>query len=82
MRKVYAALMPGGRAAIGEFIPNPDRLTATGAAASSMMMLTARPTGDARTFAEPESIMESGGFPRIELASPVIGVNRLVIAYR
>ena len=82
MRKVHAALKPGGRAAIAELVPNPDRVTPPTAAAFSMMMLATTPHGDAYTFVELESILRSAGFARVELAAPVIGINRLVIAHR
>ena len=82
MRKVYAALKPGGRAAIAELVPNPDRVTPPTAAAFSMMMLATTPTGDAYTFAELESISKNADFVRVELAPPEIGLNRLVIVYR
>jgi len=82
MRKVYAALKPGGRAAIAELVPNPDRVTPPTAAAFSMMMLATTPTGDAYTFAELEGISKNAGFVRVELAPPEIGLDRLVIAYR
>ena len=81
MRKVHAALKPGGRAAIGELIPNPDRVSPPTAAAFSMMMLATTPTGDAYTFAEIESISKNAGFSRAELG-PEIGLDRLVVAYR
>ena len=82
MRKVHAALKPGGRAAIAELVPNPDRVTPPTAAAFSMMMLVTTPSGDAYTFAELESISKGAGFTRVELAPPEIGLDRLVIAYR
>jgi 2-polyprenyl-3-methyl-5-hydroxy-6-metoxy-1,4-benzoquinol methylase len=82
MRKVHAALNPGGRAAIAEFVPNPDRVSPPTAAAFSLMMLVASPSGDAYTFAELESISKYAGFARVELAVPEIGINRLVVAYR
>jgi 2-polyprenyl-3-methyl-5-hydroxy-6-metoxy-1,4-benzoquinol methylase len=82
MRKVHAALKAGGRAAIAEFVPNPDRISPPIAAAFSMMMLATTPSGDAYTFAEIENISKDAGFARVELAPPEIGVNRLVIAYR
>jgi 2-polyprenyl-3-methyl-5-hydroxy-6-metoxy-1,4-benzoquinol methylase len=82
MRKVYAALEPGGRAAIAELVPNGDRVTPPTAAAFSVMMLATTPTGDAYTFAELESISKGAGFARAELAPPEIGLDRLVIAYR
>jgi hypothetical protein len=81
-RKVHVALKPGGRAAIAEFVPNPDRVTPPTAAAFSMMMLATTPSGDAYTFAELESISKSAGFARADLAPPEIGLDRLVIAHR
>ena len=82
MSKVHAALKPGGRAAIAEFVPNPDRVTPPSAAAFSMMMLTSTPSGDAYTFAELESISKAAGFARVELSPAEIGIQSLVIAYR
>jgi ubiquinone/menaquinone biosynthesis C-methylase UbiE len=82
MRKVHAALVPGGRAAIGEFVPNPDRISPPAAAAFSLMMLATTPAGDAYTFAELETIAKNAGFARVELAPAEIGLHRLVIAYR
>jgi 2-polyprenyl-3-methyl-5-hydroxy-6-metoxy-1,4-benzoquinol methylase len=82
MRKVHAALEPGGRAAIAELVPNPDRVTPSTAAAFSMMMLATTPSGDAYTFAELENISKDAGFARVELAPPEIGLDRLVVAYR
>ncbi len=82
MRKVHGALQQGGRAAIVELVPNPDRVTPPTAAAFSMMMLATTPSGDAYTFAELEDISKSAGFARVELAPPEIGIDRLVVAYR
>lgn len=82
MRRIYAALKPGGRAAIAELVPNADRVTPPTAAAFSMMMLATTPAGDAYTFAELESISKAAGFARVELAQPEIGLDRLVIAYK
>ena len=82
MGKVHAALNPGGRAAIAELVPNPDRITPPTAAAFSLMMLATTPAGDAYTFAELEGISKNAGFARVELAPPEIGLDRLVIAYR
>jgi ubiquinone/menaquinone biosynthesis C-methylase UbiE len=82
LRKVHASLGPGGRAAIVEFVPNPDRVTPPMAAAFSMMMLATTPAGDAYTFAELESMSKTAGFSRVELAEPQLGLDRLVIATR
>jgi hypothetical protein len=82
MRKVYAALIPGGRAAIVEVVPNSDRVSPPMAAAFSLIMLISTPAGDAYTFAELERISKDAGFDRVELARPEIGLDRLVVAYR
>jgi 2-polyprenyl-3-methyl-5-hydroxy-6-metoxy-1,4-benzoquinol methylase len=82
MKKVYASLAPGGRAAIVEFVPNPDRVTPPMAAAFSMMMLATTPSGDAYTFAELEKMSKDAGFSRVEIAPPALGLDRLVVAYR
>jgi O-methyltransferase domain/Dimerisation domain len=82
MKKVHAALEPGGRAAIVEFVPNPDRVSPPMAAAFSMVMLTTTPSGDAYTFTELESIAKDAGFSRVELAPAALGLDRLVIAYK
>ena len=82
MRKVQVALNPGGRAAIAEFVPNPDRVSPPIAAAFSLTMLAATPSGDAYTFAELEWIAKAAGFARVDLSSVELDRNRLVIAYR
>lgn len=82
MRKVHAALKPGGRAAIAELVPNPDRVSPPTAAAFSVMMLVTTPSGDAYTFVELEKISKAAGFARVELAAPEIGLDRLVVAHR
>jgi ubiquinone/menaquinone biosynthesis C-methylase UbiE len=82
MRKVHTSLAPGGRAAIVEFVPNPDRVTPPSAASFSMTMLSSTPSGDAYTFAEIENISKNAGFARVELSPAEIGFQSLVIAYR
>jgi 2-polyprenyl-3-methyl-5-hydroxy-6-metoxy-1,4-benzoquinol methylase len=82
LRKVHAALKPGGRAAILEFIPNPDRVTPPTAAAFSLIMLAMTPSGDAYTYSELESMAKHAGFSRVEQAPAEIGVEQLVVAYR
>jgi len=82
MHKVHVALNPGGRAAIAEYVPNPDRVSPPVAAAFSLTMLAATDSGDAYTFAELESISNAAGFARVELSPADLGRNRLLIAYR
>ena len=82
MRKVHGALGPRGRAAIAEYVPNPDRVSPPIAAAFSLSMLAATPSGDAYTFAELEAMSKAAGFTRVALSPAELGRNRLVIAYR
>jgi SAM-dependent methyltransferase len=52
LKKVHAALRPGGRAATLEFVPNEDRVSPPMPAAFSMTMLTSTVAGDAYTLSE------------------------------
>jgi hypothetical protein len=67
LRKVHAALKPGGRALTLEFVPNEDRISPPIPAAFSMMMLGSTPSGDAYTFAELERMFKNAGFAKSAL---------------
>ena len=67
LRKVCAALKPGGRAVTVEFVPNEDRVSPPTAAAFSMMMLGTTEGGDAYTFSEYDRMFRNAGFSRSEL---------------
>lgn len=82
LRKVHAAMAPAGRAAILEFVPNPDRVTPPTAAAFSLIMLAGTPSGDAYTFRELQAMAEEAGFARVELAPAQVGVEQLIIAHK
>jgi 2-polyprenyl-3-methyl-5-hydroxy-6-metoxy-1,4-benzoquinol methylase len=82
MRKVHDALKPEGRAAVVEFIPNPDRVTPPTAAAFSLLMLAYTASGDAYTFAEIADISKEAGFARAELSQADVGRHTLVVAHR
>ncbi len=66
LRRVHAALVPGGRAVTLEFVPNDDRVTPPEAATFSMIMLGTTPHGDAYTFAEFQRMFSNAGFARSE----------------
>jgi 2-polyprenyl-3-methyl-5-hydroxy-6-metoxy-1,4-benzoquinol methylase len=70
LRKVRAALRPGGRAAALEMVPNEDRITPPIAAAFSLVMLASTAAGDAYTFRELEQMYRDAGFSGIT-AHPV-----------
>jgi len=62
LRKLYAALVPGGRVATLEFVPNEDRVSPPMPATFALIMLADTPAGDAYTRAELESMMRNAGF--------------------
>lgn len=66
MKKVNAALKPGGKACILEFVPNDDRVSPPGEALFSLVMLAATPAGDAYTFAELKKFCDDAGFSHTE----------------
>jgi 2-polyprenyl-3-methyl-5-hydroxy-6-metoxy-1,4-benzoquinol methylase len=70
LKKVHAALKPGGVSATLEFVPNEDRITPSTAAGFSLTMLISTPAGDAYTFRELEAMHREAGFSGIE-AHPV-----------
>jgi ubiquinone/menaquinone biosynthesis C-methylase UbiE len=62
LRRVHAALRPGGRVVIVEFVPNDDRISPPPAASFSLVMLGTTPEGDAYTFAEYRQMLSDAGF--------------------
>ncbi|HEX4668080.1 MAG TPA: class I SAM-dependent methyltransferase [Chthoniobacterales bacterium] len=66
LKKVRAALRDGGRVAIAEFVPNPDRVSPPEAAAFSFVMLAGTPEGDAYTLSEYEEMLAAAGFAALE----------------
>jgi len=82
LRKVHAALSPGGIALTPDFIPNEDRITPARDAMFSLQMLGATPHGDAYTFAELDRMFRNAGFARNELRDLAPHPQRLVVSYR
>jgi SAM-dependent methyltransferase len=78
MRRVHAALKPGGKAITLEFVPNEDRVTPPTAAAFSLIMLANTDAGDAYTFAEYEKMFCNAGFAKSTL-HPVPDMPQQVI---
>jgi precorrin-6B methylase 2 len=62
LSRVRAALRPGGRVVIIEFVPNDDRISPPPAAGFSLVMLGTTPEGDAYTFAEYRQMLAESGF--------------------
>ncbi len=65
MKKVRAALKPGGRAATLEFVPNEDRVSPPAPASFALTMLTSTVAGDAYTLSELTAMYTDGGFANI-----------------
>jgi len=62
LRRVRAALVPGGRVAVLEFVPNEDRTSPPIPAAFALTMLAGTKGGDAYTMAELTAMLKDAGF--------------------
>jgi ubiquinone/menaquinone biosynthesis C-methylase UbiE len=82
LRKVRAALAPGGRAATLDFVPNADRVSPPIAAQFSLTMLSTTPSGDAYTFAELEQMFRNAGYTSSELHALPPSPSHLIISHR
>jgi SAM-dependent methyltransferase len=78
-RKVHAALKPGGRIAVVEFVVNEDRVSPPAAAMFTMVMLVGTEHGDAYTLHEIESMLKNAGFGAVRAqATPNIDQQVIV----
>jgi ubiquinone/menaquinone biosynthesis C-methylase UbiE len=82
LRRVHAALAPGGRAVAVEFVPDEDRVTPPEAASFSLTMLASTPAGDAYTFRELEGMFRAAGFAAVTLLDLAPSPHRAVVAVR
>jgi 2-polyprenyl-3-methyl-5-hydroxy-6-metoxy-1,4-benzoquinol methylase len=81
LRKVHAALVPGGIVVTPDFIPNEDRISPPRDAMFSLQMLNT-PAGDAYTFSELEKMFRNAGFARNEMRELAPVAQRLVVSYK
>jgi 2-polyprenyl-3-methyl-5-hydroxy-6-metoxy-1,4-benzoquinol methylase len=82
LRKIHAALKPGGRAALLEFIPNDDRVTPPHTAPFALTMLATTESGDAYTYPEYQHMFRAAGFTQTECADLEPTMQQVVIAQR
>jgi SAM-dependent methyltransferase len=82
LRRAHAALAPGGRVVIVEFVPNEDRVSPREAAGFALTMLASTPGGDAYTFAEYRAMLDATGFRGATLHDLTPSPNRAVLATR
>jgi len=80
LKKVRAALKPGGLAAIVEFVPNEDRVSPPDGALFAMRMLGTTPSGDAYTLAEIDRMLRDSGFSASESRSLAPAPQQLILA--
>jgi ubiquinone/menaquinone biosynthesis C-methylase UbiE len=82
LKKVHAALAPGGRAVTLEFIPNDDRISPPIPAAFSMIMLNTTPGGDAYTFKELDTMLRNSGFANNELVPLTPSPQAIIVSHK
>jgi len=82
LRRVHASLAPGGRAAILEFVPNPDRVTPPTSAAFSMVMLATTAQGDAYTFADLDEMFRNAGFASSEMHALPASFQQVIVSVK
>jgi 2-polyprenyl-3-methyl-5-hydroxy-6-metoxy-1,4-benzoquinol methylase/predicted transcriptional regulator len=81
LARIAAALKPGGRVAVLEFVPNDDRVSPPSAASFAMQMLAGTPAGDAYTFNQLTAMLEAAGFSDVT-AHPLQGPETVVVGTR
>jgi len=82
LRKIHAAMAPGGRVVTAEFIPNEDRVSPPMDAMFAMMMLGGTAGGDAYTFSEYDRMFRNAGFARSEMRELSPLPNRVIVSYK
>jgi 2-polyprenyl-3-methyl-5-hydroxy-6-metoxy-1,4-benzoquinol methylase len=80
LRKVYAALKPGGRTVTLEWAPNDDRVSPVEAATFAAVMLATTPAGDAYTGSELAAMCTNAGFEHNELHDLPVSTERVLIS--
>ncbi len=82
LRRVHAALKPGGVAVTLEFVPDEDRLTPPGPASFSLVMLATTAEGDAYTFAELDAMFRAAGFGESRAHQLAGGASTVIVTAR
>jgi len=81
LKKVRAALKPGGRAVTLEFVPNEDRVSPPAPAAFSLIMLATTAAGDAYTLIELTAMYQAAGFTGV-VGNPIpMSTHTVVLGY-
>ncbi len=80
LRRIHAAMLPGGRVLTLGFIPDESRVSPSTQAMFAMTMLGSTPEGDAYPFSVYEGMFANAGFARSEMVE--IGPSRMVVSWR
>ena len=81
LKKVHAAMKPGGRVVTLEFVPEEDRVTPPMAAKFAIIMLANTAAGDAYTYSQYQKMFQEAGFASSELVR-LPGPESLVVAHK
>ncbi len=82
LARACAALVPGGRVAVVEFVPNEDRQGPPEAVRFGLVMLAGTPAGDVYTFSEYDRMLRNAGFREATLHDLVPTPGRAIVATR
>lgn len=80
IRKIAAALAPGGRVVTLDFIPDEDRLNPSWSATFGLTMLANTNEGDVYTFSQYEAMFREAGFQTNRLIEAPAGPHRAVVS--
>ncbi|MEW6269236.1 MAG: methyltransferase [Thermodesulfobacteriota bacterium] len=81
LRRLRAALAPGGRAVTLDFVPDEDRIGPGSVPLFNLAMLVTTPRGEAHTFGAYERMFAAAGFARSELHPLPPTPQRVVISH-
>lgn len=80
LKRMKAALKPGGRVITLEPVPNEDRISPPMPATFSLIMLASTPGGDAYTFAEFERMFAEAGFASSSLVPLQMAPQSVIVS--
>lgn len=80
LKRLRAALRPGGRLVTLEFVPDDDRISPPMSATFPLVMLATTASGDAYTFPELERMLRAAGFTNSKLHQPEVCAQQVVVS--
>jgi ubiquinone/menaquinone biosynthesis C-methylase UbiE len=80
LKRLRAALRPGGRLITLEFVPNEDRVSPPMSATFPLVMLATTASGDAYTFAELDRMLRAAGFSSNKLHQPEDSPQQIIVS--